>query len=76
MVFIRDLIRVIGMKDNRSVQIVEIQCDTANELPKMDAFVGRLLHQGSIAWVIETGDFYGLTSSGEWINQLTGEKAG
>ena len=28
--------------------------------------------EGSIAWDISTGDFYGLDSSGEWIKQGQG----
>ena len=52
-----------------SVVRMEIDVDTAEEIPDIDGIAGIILYQGSIAWDISTGNFYGLTSSGEWILQ-------
>ena len=57
--------------------IVEIDCDTSSDLPTATELPGRVLGQGSVAWDISTGDFYGLNSSGVWIKQTgTEESAG
>lgn len=53
----------------RSIDRVELDIDSASELPTVDAFDGMRLYQGSIAWDISTGDFYGLNSLGEWYKQ-------
>ncbi|HBB71913.1 MAG TPA: hypothetical protein DCZ71_04825 [Ruminococcus sp.] len=50
----------------------EIECDTAEDLPAADHFNDRILSMGSIAWVINSGEFYGLNSSGEWVLQNGG----
>ena len=52
-----------------SVVRMEIDIDSAEELPETNYFSGRTLYQGSIAWDISTGNFYGMTSLGEWILQ-------
>ena len=52
-----------------SVVRMEIDVDTAEEIPDINGIAGIILYQGSIAWDISTGNFYGLTSSGEWILQ-------
>lgn len=53
----------------RSVNRLEIDVDSASDLPAIDAIDGILLYQGSIAWDISTGDFYGLKSDGTWYKQ-------
>ena len=57
----------------RSVERLELALDTSADLPGTQngevVASGRVATQGSIAWDISTGDFYGLNSSGEWINQ-------
>lgn len=53
----------------RSVNRVEIDVDSASDLPAADDIDGILLYQGSIAWDISTGDFYGLKSDGTWYKQ-------
>ena len=53
----------------RSVNRVEIDVDTASDLPAADDIDGILLYQGSIAWDISTGDFYGMQSDGTWCRQ-------
>ncbi len=55
-----------------SVVRMEIDVDTAEEIPDINGIAGIILYQGSIAWDISTGNFYGLTSSGEWIIQKRG----
>lgn len=47
----------------------EIICDSASDLPDADSIDGIELSAGSIAWVIDTGAFYGLSSEGVWYNQ-------
>lgn len=52
-----------------SVVKVEIDVDSAEDLPAVDELSGRKLYMGSIAWDISTGEFYGLDSDGVWHNQ-------
>lgn len=69
----------IRFKDEtHSVSVIraEIFCDTAADLPAADAPNEGELAQGSIAWDISTGDFYGLKSTGEWINQTAPAQSG
>ena len=47
----------------------EIICDSASDLPDTDSIDGIKLSAGSIAWAIDTGAFYGLSSEGVWYNQ-------
>ncbi len=51
-----------------SVIRAEIDVDTADELPAIDGIPGNILHQGSIAYVIKSGEFYVLASDGKWYN--------
>lgn len=44
-----------------------IAADTFEELPAGDELSTFI--QGSVAWVLSTGDIYGLSASGEWIKQ-------
>lgn len=62
----------IEYENGLSVVRVEIDIDSADELPEVDYFSGRKLYQGSIAWDISTGSFYGLTSTGDWVLQTGG----
>lgn len=59
--------------ESTSVVIAEIAVDTKTELPTADGISGRTLSQGTLAWEISTGDFYGLGSDGKWVNQGTGD---
>lgn len=52
-----------------SIERMEIDVDTASGLPAVDDFEGKLIAQGSIAWDISTGDFYGMGSDGQWVVQ-------
>lgn len=53
----------------KSVERMEICVDAASDLPSADGITGCMIAQGSIAWDVSTGDFYGMTSTGEWVNQ-------
>ena len=55
---------------------VQIDCDTASDIPAYDAISGSELIIGSLAWDISTGDIYGLNSSHEWIKQGEAEEGG
>lgn len=63
----------IRFDNGKSVERLELALDSAADLPAAEngtvIIDGRVAAQGSIAWDISTGDFYGLNSSGEWINQ-------
>ena len=52
-----------------SVERMEICADTASDLPTVNSITGCKIAQGSIAWDVSTGDFYGMSSAGEWVNQ-------
>ena len=52
-----------------SKKIVEVRCDAVADLPT----AGDNWLPGSVAWVIATGDIYGLNSAGSWINQTSPE---
>jgi hypothetical protein len=54
---------------NLSLVRAEIVCDSSSDLPEVNAVPGRLLAIGSIAWCVDTGAFYGLSSEGTWYNQ-------
>lgn len=56
-----------GTQEGKLVGMAEIIVDEASELVTTDG--STIFTAGSIAWVIETGDFYGLTSDGEWMKQ-------
>lgn len=53
----------------KNLVLVEMALDSSADLPEVDYQTEQILAQGSIAWDISTGDFYGLNSSGNWINQ-------
>ena len=58
----------------RSVVIAELAVDTKSELPAVQGIDGRELSQGSLAWIVSTGDIFGLSGSGIWVDQNTGEE--
>lgn len=53
----------------KNLVLVEMALDSSADLPEADYQTEQILAQGSIAWDISTGDFYGLNSAGSWINQ-------
>ena len=58
----------LGLIDDLSEIVAEIDVDTADELPVTDGIPGNILHQGSIAYVIKTGEFYVLAGDGRWYS--------
>lgn len=62
----------IRRESNLRVERMEICVDAAADLPTVNSIPGCRIAQGSIAWDISTGDFYGMTSTGEWVNQSGG----
>ena len=55
--------------DDRWLIEGQVWCDAASELPGIDYFDGKRLVQGSMAYVIETGDLYVLKGSGTWAKK-------
>ena len=56
--------------NNEHKEIVEIRADSLTDVTPAD----QTWAVGSVAWIVkdsttETGKFYGLTSSGEWVEQ-------
>lgn len=54
--------------DEKSHIIGEIFVDTASELPSPDGIEGYELVQGSVAYVIKSGELYVLSSDGTWYS--------
>lgn len=67
--------KFLRYENELSVERMEICVDTASDLPTADGITGCKIAQGSIAWDVSTGDFYGMSSTGEWINQSGGANA-
>lgn len=59
----------IRFEDGVSVCRMELDVDSAAELPEADFMDDHLLAQGSIAHDVSTGDFYCIDSEGTWYNQ-------
>lgn len=68
MITVRETIFVKMVEDVKAVRM-ELDIDTAAELPENDFIDGYLLWQGSIAHDISTGDFYAIDSEGTWYAQ-------
>ncbi|MCM1133794.1 MAG: hypothetical protein NC340_10030 [Ruminococcus flavefaciens] len=51
-----------------SVVRADIDVDTVSELPGVASISGRILHQGSVAYVIKSGEFYVLAGDGNWYS--------
>lgn len=50
----------------RSIIVAELMVDEASELPTVDGLRGLELAQGSIAYVIRSGEMYVMDSEGTW----------
>lgn len=66
--------RFVRFDEGKSAIIAELTVDTIAELPRAETLEGIKLCQGSMAWVIESGAILGLSGSGEWVDQDSGEK--
>lgn len=64
--------KFLQYENELSVERMEICVDSASDLPTMNSITCCKIAQGSIAWDVSTGDFYGMTSTGEWVNQSGG----
>lgn len=64
--------KFLRYENELSVERMEICVDAASDLPTMNSITGCKIAQGSIAWDVSTGDFYGMTSAGGWVNQSGG----
>lgn len=56
----------------RDVILALISVANSSELPAPDGIPGVVLHEGSGAWDISTGDEYGMLADGSWIKQPNG----
>lgn len=54
--------------------IAEIDVDTADELPETDGITGKILHQGSTAYIIKEGRFAVLSGDGKWCDTADGKE--
>jgi hypothetical protein len=54
--------------------IAYLSVAAASELPSPDGIPGFVLHEGSRAWNISTGDIYGLLANGTWVLQPKGSR--
>ena len=61
--------KFLRYENELSVERMEICVDAASDLPTVNSITGCIIAQGSISWDVSTGDFYGMTSTGEWVNQ-------
>lgn len=64
-----EFIKYVDDFSDIAIERMDIDVDTADELPAVDAIPGKIIGMGSIGWAINDGDFYGLNSDGEWIKQ-------
>ena len=67
--------KFLRYENELSVERMEICVDAASDLPTVNSITGCKIAQGSIAWDVSTGDFYGMSSTGEWVNQSDGANA-
>ena len=63
----------IKYEGGKNIVRYEFDIDSASELTGLiDAIdPDTTIAQGSIAWAISSGEFYGMTAAGEWVNQTT-----
>lgn len=57
-----------GIVEGKNLIRANIAVDSVNDLT-VDGFKNYRFTMGSIAWVIGTGDIYGLSSDGTWEKQ-------
>lgn len=68
MVTVRESI-FIKFDNGVSIERMELEVDSAEELPSADFMQGHLLYQGSLAHDVSTGAFYAIDSTGTWFAQ-------
>lgn len=67
----------VKYENNKNYVRYEFDVDAASELAGLSDAINEIdsntvIAQGSIAWVIGDGEFYGMNSEGQWINQTGG----
>lgn len=67
---------VIAYVNEKSHIIGEIFVDTIGELPEPSGIDGYELVQGSIAYVVQSGELYVMGSDGRWYSSEDGTVAG
>lgn len=61
--------RFIKYPDDKKTRVVaEIYADDVSELPENDGIDGYELAQGSVTYVIKSGEIYVLGSDGKWYD--------
>lgn len=68
MITVRDKV-FIKYENGVCYERMELELDSADELPEADFLRGYGLYQGSLAHDISTGNFYAMDSTGTWYNQ-------
>ena len=66
--------RFISFNEGRAVILAEIQADSTEDFPVVNAYDGYTIAKGSIAQDISSGDFYCLGSDGVWYDQTDASK--
>lgn len=66
---------VIAYINEISHIIGEIFVDDASELPTPNGITGYELVQGSVAYVVHSGELYVMSGDGEWYNSEDGTPA-
>lgn len=70
------MVRFERIRDDisRNIKVVDLQVSEATELPALGENVeGIIIAAGSIAQVIQTGDFVTLDSNGSWYDESGNE---
>lgn len=62
----KNFLEYASRKNERSKVEAELWVDSAAELPVIDGIEGYTLAQGSIAYVIRSGEIYVMDSEGAW----------
>ena len=57
----------IKFEGNKSVQSVEIICDTEADLPTVEDIANGKYATGSVVWIADARTFKVLNSKGEWV---------
>ena len=58
--------------NKKDIAIVFISVASASELPAVDGIKDLIIHEGSGAWDISTGDCYGWIDGSGWTKQPNG----
>ena len=62
----------VRFEDGKAVVRAVLEVASPEEIPTIDGIEGRILHQGSLAWDVTSGEVYALSSGGTWSKQPKG----